>query len=84
MSNDIESSEVDIEDKKNEKKGLSQSAKEDLQTYLCLILVIVIGTIITIVKIVTIDINDPDFSTIFGDDKHNSTSSNMTNSPVPE
>ena len=87
MGKDIEKHGSDeLGDEDHKKKGLSQERKEDLQTYCTLCLVVLLGTIITIIKIVTIDINDPDFSSIFSPNENismNEIESNIS-SPISE
>lgn len=81
MGKDIENKgSIELGDEDDKSKGMSQDAKEDIQTYCTLCLVVIIATIITIIKIVTLDINDPDFSSIFGS---NETEGNMS-SPISE
>ena len=66
MGKDVEYGEVDLEDKEKEGKGLiSQEKQQDIVTYCTLCFVVVVATLITILKIVLIDINDPDFASIF-------------------
>ena len=66
MGKDVEYGEVDLGDKEKEGKGLiSQEKQQDIVTYCTLCFVVVVATLITILKIVLIDINDPDFASIF-------------------
>ena len=66
MGKDIEYGEVDLGDKEKEGKGLiSQEKQQDIQTYCTLCFVVILGTLITILKIVLIDINNPQFASIF-------------------
>ena len=74
MGDDIKSKGVEAGIIDGENKGLSQAAKEDIQTYVALLLVVILGTILTIIKIVTIDIHNPDYSNIFYPDGKNESS----------
>ena len=66
MGKDIEYGEVELGDKEKENKGLiSEEKQKDIQTYCTLCFVVVVATLITILKIVLMDINDPEFASIF-------------------
>ena len=83
MGDDIKNGGVEAGAIDGENKGLSQAAKEDIQTYVALLLVVILGTILTIIKIVTIDIHNPDYSNIFYPDGNNASSSlSSTSSPT--
>ena len=83
MGDDIKNGGVEAGAIDGENKGLSQAAKEDIQTYVALLLVVILGTILTIIKIVTIDIHNPDYSNIFyPDGKNESSSLSSTSSPT--
>jgi hypothetical protein len=78
---------VELGDDGNKTKAQIQERKEDLQTYCTLCLVILLGTVITLIKIVLLDMNDPDFSSIFDSNETDinmkETESNIS-SPMPE
>ena len=83
MGDDIKNKGVEAGVIDGENKGLSQAAKEDIQTYVALLLVVILGTILTIIKIVTIDIHNPDYSNIFYPDGKNESSSVPSTSSSP-
>ena len=83
MGDDIKNKGVEAGIIDGENKGLSQAAKEDIQTYVALLLVVILGTILTIIKIVTIDIHNPDYSNIFYPDGKNESSSVPSTSSSP-
>ena len=84
MSKDIEKAE-DEEGSEKEKKGMSQGTKEDIRVYVAVLTGILIATLITIIKIVTLDMNGEKYSSIFGPEQVNMTNSSLsstTTSPL--
>ena len=85
MGKDIEYGEVDLGDKEKEGKGLiSEEKQQDIQTYCTLCFVVVVATLITILKIVLIDIHDPDFASIFYPNGTEENKTMLQESPEPE
>ena len=85
MGKDIEYGEVDLGDKEKESKALiSQEKQGDIITYCTLCFVVVVATLITILKIVLIDINDPEFASIFYPNRTLDNDTMSTESAEPE
>ena len=85
MGKDIEYGEVDLGDKEKEGKGfISEEKQQDITTYCTLCFVVVVATLITILKIVLIDIHDPDFASIFYPNGTEVNKTMLPESPEPE
>lgn len=85
MSKDIENGGVENGTTEKENKGMSQSLKEDIHVYVTILLVILLGLVITLIKVGLLDMNpDGKYSSLFGSDQGEGTISpllNATTSP---
>ena len=87
MGKDIEKSEEKKGVEKDDKKGLSQSSKENILVYVAILLVIILAATLTAIKIVSIDIHSDKYSHLFdsnGEHRTNQTSSELPMSAEPE
>ena len=91
---EVQSVDKDIE-KGEEKKGtdddenraLSESSKENILVYVTLLLVTILAAIITVIKIVLLDIDSDKYSNLFksnGEQETNQTSWELEASATPE
>ena len=87
ISKDIEKGEDKKGAEKDDKKGLSQSSKENIFVYVAILLVIILAATLTAIKIVSIDIHSDKYSHLFdsnGEHRTNQTSSELPMSAAPE
>ena len=87
VSKDIEKGEDKKELEKDDKKGLSQSSKENIFVYVAVLMVIILAATLTAIKIVSIDIHSDKFSHLFnsnGEHGTNQTSSELPMTAAPE